>query len=165
MLSLSGLSSIALTTLSVEYRVWCCSVTQSCLTLCHPMDCSLPALSVRHHLPEFAQVHVHCIGHDIQPSNPLIPSFPSPLYLSSIRDFSNESAVHIRWSKYWSFSFSISPSTEYLGLISFQIDWYDLFAVQRTHQSLLQHHSSKASILGVLPLWSSSHNCTWPLRP
>ena len=138
MLFLSGLSSIALTTLSIEYRVCCCSVTQSCLTLCHPMDCSLPALSVHRlpalsvhlHLPQFAQVHVHCIGHDIQPSNPLIPSFLSPLNLSSIRDFSNESAVCIRWSKYWSFSFSISPSSEYSGLISLKIDWFDLLAVQ-----------------------------------
>ena len=117
------------------------------------MDCSLPAFSVRHHLSEFAQVHVHCIGHDIQPSNPLIPSFLSPLNLSSIRDFANESAVCIRWSKYWSFSFSISPSNEYSGLISLKIVWFDLLAVQRTLRSLFQHHSLEAWILALWLYW------------
>ena len=87
-----------------------------------------------------------CSTHDtIQPSHPL--SSPSPSVFSSIRVFSNESVLRIRWPKYWSFSFSISPSNEYLGLISFKIDWFDLFVVQGTLKSLLQHHSSKASVL------------------
>ena len=124
---------------------YCCSVAQSCLPLCNPMDCSTPGLSVLHHLLKFAQVHVHCIGDAIQPSHhlwcPLLPSV-----FTSIRNFS-ESAALIRWPKYWSFSFSISPFNKYSGLISLNIDWFDLLAVQRTLRSLLQHHSSKASIL------------------
>ena len=85
----------------------------------------------------------------VMPSNHLILSSPSPpaFYLSSIRVFSNESALRSRWPKYWHFSFSISPSNEYSGLISFRMDWLDLLAVQETPKSLLQHHSSKASIL------------------
>ena len=98
-------------------------------------------------LPELAQTHVHLAGDAIQPSHPL--SFPSPtaFNLSSTRVFSNESPLHIRWPKYWSFSFNTSPSNEHLGLISFRVDWLDLLAVQGTPRSLLQHHSSKASIL------------------
>ena len=119
----------------------CCSVAQFCLTFCDPMDCSMPGLSVPHHIPEFAQVHVYWICDTIQPSCPLsLPSLPS------IRIFSNESAFHIRWRKYWSFSFNTSPSNEYSGLISFRMDWLDLFTFQGTLKSL-QHHSSKASIL------------------
>ena len=110
------------------------------------MDCSLPCLCVTHYLPESAQVYVHCIGDAIQPSHPLMPS-SSALSLPSIRDFSNESAVHIRWPKYWSLSFSISPPNKYSGLISLKIDWFDLLAIQGALGSLLQHHSSKASIL------------------
>ena len=133
----------------------CCSVAQSCPTLWNPMDCRTPGLPVPHHLPKFAQVHVHCIGDTIQPSDPLMPSslilwcplLVLPSIFPSIRDFSNESSVHIRWPKYWSFIFSISPSSECSGLISLKIDWFDLLAVQRTFSSLLQHHSSKASIL------------------
>ena len=89
-----------------------------------PMDCSTPGFSVPHHLPKFAQVHVHCIGDAVQPSHPLTSSSPSALSLSqiSIRDFSNESAVRVRWPKYRSFSFSSSPSNEYSGLISLRID-------------------------------------------
>ena len=124
-------------------------VTQSCLTHCDPMNCSMPGLSVHHQLPEFTQTHVHWVRDAIQPSHPL--SSPSPpalnLSLPSIRVFSNESALRIRWLKYWSFSFSISPSNEYTGLISFRMDWLDLLAGQGTLKSLLQHHSSKASIL------------------
>ena len=109
------------------------------------MDYSTPGFPVLHHLLEFAQTHVHWFGDAIQPSHPL-PS-PSPAFnLSSIRVFSNELALHSRWPKYWSFSFSISPSNEYSGLISFRIDWFDLLAVQGTLKSLLQHHNSKASI-------------------
>ena len=123
----------------------CCSVTQSYLTLCDPMDCSTPGLPVPHHLPKFAQVHVHCIGDAIQPSQPLMPSSLASIF-PSIRDLSNESAVHIRWPKYCSFNFSISLCNEYSGLISLKIDWFDLLAVQGTLRSLLQHHSSKASV-------------------
>ena len=125
----------------------CCSVTQSCPTLCDPMDCSMPGFPVLHRLQELAQTHVHSVSDAIQPSHPL--SFPSllPSIFPSIRVFSNESALHIRWPKYWSFKFNISLSNEYLGLISFRMDWLDLLAVQGTLKSLLQHHSLKASIL------------------
>ena len=111
------------------------------------MDCSTPGLPVHHQIPEFTQTHVHHIGDAIQPSHPLSPpSTPAP-NPSQHRVFSNESALHIRWPKYWSFSFSISPSNEHPGLISFRIDWLDLLAVQGILESLLQHHSSKAPIL------------------
>ena len=98
-------------------------------------------------IPKFAQVHVHFISDAIHPSHPLIPSSPLPSISPSIRDFSNESSFHIRCPKYWSFSFSISPSIEYSGLISLTIDWLDLLALQGTFRSLPQHHSLKASIL------------------
>ena len=123
---------------------YCSSVTKSCPTVCKPMDCSFPGLPILHHLLEPAQTHIHWVSDAIQPSHPL--SSPSSS-LPSIRVFFNESALHIRWPKYWSFSFSISPSNEYSGLISFRIGWFDLLAVQGTLRSLLQHHSSKASIL------------------
>ena len=113
--------------------------------LYNPKDCSTPGLPVPHHFPKFAQVHVHCIGDAIQPSHPLMPSFLLPSIVPSIRDFSNELSVCIRWPKYWSFSFSISPPNEYSGLISFQLDRFDLPAVQGTPRSLLQHHSLKAT--------------------
>ena len=123
------------------------SVAQSCPTLCDPMDHSTPGLTVHHQLPEFTQTHVH---ESVMPFNHLIlchPLFLLPSVFSSIRVFSNELGLHIQWPKYWSFSFSISPSNEYSGLIFFRIDWFDLLAVQRTLKSLLQHHSSKASII------------------
>ena len=122
------------------------SVVQLCPTLCDPMDCSMPGFPVYLQLPELAQTHINRVGDDIQPSHPLLSPSPA-VSLSSIRVFSNESALSIRWPKYWSFSFSISPSNQYSGLISFRMDWVDLFAVQGTLKSLLQHHSSKASIL------------------
>ena len=100
-----------------------------------------------HHLPEFTQTHVHQVGDAIQPSHPLLPPLLLPSIFPSIRVFSNESALHIRWPKYWSFNFNISPSNEHPGLISFRMDWLDLLAVQGTLKSPLQHHSSKASIL------------------
>ena len=101
--------------------------------------------TVHHQLPMLAQTHVHQIGDAIQPSHP--QSSPSPVFnLSSIRVFSKESVLRTRWPKYWSFSFSISPFNEYSGLISFRMDWLDLLAVQGTLKSLLQHHSSKASM-------------------
>ena len=111
------------------------------------MDCRIPGFPVLHRLPEFAEIHVHRVGDAIQPSHPLLSFFLLPSIFPSIRVFSNESVLYIRWPKYWSFSFSISPSNEYSGLISFRMDWLDLLAVQGTLQSLLQHHSSKASIL------------------
>ena len=111
------------------------------------MNRSMPGLPVHHQLPEFTQTHVHWVGDAIQPSHPLSsPSPPAPI-CPSIRVFSNESTLPMRWPKYWSFSFSIIPSNEHPGLISFRMDWLDLLAVQRTLKSLLQHHSSKASIV------------------
>ena len=117
------------------------SVAQSRPTLCDPMD-SMPGLPVHHQLPELAQTHVQTVSDTIQPFHPL--SSPShPIFnRSSIRVFSNESVLCIGWSEYWSFSFSISPSSEYSGLISLRINWLDLFAVQGTLKSLLQHHSA-----------------------
>ena len=102
-------------------------------------------------ISEFAQTHVHWVSDVIQPSHSLCPLL-LPSIFPSIRVFSNESAFPIRWPKYWSFSFSISPSNEYSGLISFRIDWFDLLAVQGTLKSLLQHHNSKISIFLVLNL-------------
>ena len=124
----------------------CCSVAQLDPTLCDPMDCSTPGFSVLHHLLEFAQTHVHWVGDAIQPSHPL-SSLLLPSIFSSIRVFSNESVLPFRWPKYWSFSFSISPSNKYSGLISFRMDWLDLPEGQGTLKTLLQHHSSTASIL------------------
>ena len=122
------------------------SVAQSCQTLCDPMNCSTPGLTVHHLLPEFTQTHVHRVGDAIQPSHPL--SHPSPASNpSQHQSFSNESTLCMRWPKYWSFRFNISPSNEHPGLISFRMDWLDLLAVQGTLKNLLQHHSSKASIL------------------
>ena len=121
------------------------SVAQSCPTLCDPMNHSPPGLPVHHHLPEFTQTHVHRVGDAFQPSHPL--SSPYPSIPPSIRVFSNESTLRMRWPKYWSFSFSIIPSKEIPGLIIFRMDWLDLLAVQGTLKSLLQHHRSKASIL------------------
>ena len=112
-----------------------------------PMNRSMPGLPVHHQLPEFTQTHVHRVSDAIQPSHPLSsPSPPAPIP-PSIRVFSNESPLCMRWPKYWSFSFSISSSNEHPPLISFRTDWLDLLAVQGTLKSLLQHHSSKALIL------------------
>ena len=123
------------------------SVAQSCPTLCDPMNRSTPGLPVHHQLPKFT--HLMSIE-SVMPSSHLIlcrPLLLLPPIPPSIRVFSNESTLCMRWPKYWSFSFSISPSNEYSGLISFGMDWFYLFAVQGTLKSLLQHHSSKASIL------------------
>ena len=124
------------------------SVAQPCLTLCDPMDpmdCSMPGLPVHYQLPEFTQTHVHWVGNAIQPSH--LSSTSSVFSLSQHQGlFQGVSSLHW-WPKYWSFTFSISPSNEYSGLISFRMDWLDLLEVQGTLKSLLQHHSSKASIL------------------
>ena len=129
------------------------SVPQLCLTLCDPVNHSMPGLPVHHQLPEFTQTHPI---ESVMPSSHLI--FCRPLLLlpptpPSIRVFSNESTLPMRWPKYWSFSFSISPSNEHPGLISFRMDWLDLFAVQGTLKSL-QHHSSKASIFQCSALFT-----------
>ena len=122
------------------------SFAQLCLTLCDPMDCSMLGFPVHHQLPEITLMSIE----SVMPSNHLIlcrPLLLPPSIFPSIRVFSNESALRIRWPKYWNFNFSISPSNEYSGLISFRIDRFNLLAVQGTLKSLLQHHSSKASIL------------------
>ena len=118
-----------------------CSIAKLCQTLWNPVDWSIPGFPVLHHLLELAQNHVYGVVDAIQPSHFLLLST-----LPSIRIFFDESVVCIRWPKYWNFSFSISPSNEYLGLISFRIDCIDLLAVQGTLKSLLQHHNSKVSI-------------------
>ena len=131
------------------------------------MNRSTPGLPVHHQLPEFTQTHVHQ-RESVMPSRHLIlcrPLLLLPPIPPSIRVFSCESALHIRWPKYWNFSFTIIPSNEHPGLISFRMDWLDLLAVQGTLKSLLQHHSSKPSIL-----WCSaffivhSHIHMWPLE-
>ena len=115
--------------------VVCCSVTKLCLTLCNSMDCSTPGLPVHHQLLEFTRNHVHQVSDAIQSSHPLSSPSPPAFNLSQNQVFSNESVLHIRWPKYWSFRFNISPSNEYSGLISFRMDWLDLLAVQETLKS------------------------------
>ena len=123
------------------------SVAQSSMTLSDPMDHSMPSLPVYHQLLEFTQTHVHWLSDAIQPSHPLLSPSPPDFNLSQHQGlFKWVSSLH-QVAKYWSFSFNISPSSEYSGLISFWMDWLDLLAVQGTLKSLLQHHSSKASIL------------------
>ena len=123
------------------------SKSLSRVRLCDPMDCSTSDFPAHHQLLEFTQTHVHWVSDAIQPSHLLLSPSPPALNLSSIKVFSNKSALRLRWPKYWSFSFNISPSNEHPGLVSFRMDWLDLLAVQGTLKSLLQHHSSKASIL------------------
>ena len=135
---------------SVQFR----SFAQSCPTLCNPMDCSTPGFPAHHQLLELTQIPVHRVG---DASNHFILCHPLlllPAVFPSIRVFSNESVLHIRWPKYWSFSFSINPSNEYSGLISFRIDWFGLLAVQGTLKSLLQHHSSKYQFFSAQFLYS-----------
>ena len=115
------------------------------------MNLSTPGLPVHHQLPEFTKTHIHRVSDAIQPSHPFLvpflsPSPPAPIP-PSIRVFSNESTLRMKWPKYWSFGFNIDPSNEHPGRISFRMNWLDLLAVQGTLKSLLQHHSSKASIL------------------
>ena len=141
--------------LDMMLRVLAALSVQSCPTLCDPMNCSTPGLPVHYQLPEFTQTHVHRVSDAIQLSHPL-SSRLLPLISPSIRVFSNE------WPKYWSFSFSIIPSKEHLGLISFRMDWLDLLAVQGTLKSLLQHHSSKASILRRSAFFTVQHSLDGP---
>ena len=112
------------------------------------MNCTMPGLPVHHQLLEFTQTHVRRVSDAIQPSHPL--SSPSPPAPNPSHPFSNESTLHMRWPKYWSFSFSIIPSKEIPGLISFRMDWLDLLAVQGTLKSLLQHHSSKVLLVKAM---------------
>ena len=128
------------------------------------MNCSTPVSSVLHHLMEFAQTHAHWVSDAIQPSHPLPP--PSVAFsLSQHQGLSQESALHIYWSKYLSFSYSNSPSNKYSGLVSFRVDWVDLLVVQGTLRSLLQHPNCKASVL-----WHSAFfmfqlsQCAWLLE-
>ena len=123
------------------------SFDQSCPTLCDPTDCSMPGFPVHHQILELAQIHVHWVSDSIQSSHPPSSLFLLPSIFPSMMVFSSESVVCIRWPKYWSFSFSINHSNEYSGLIFFRMDWLDLLAVQGTLNSLLQHHSSNASII------------------
>ena len=129
------------------FQICCCSIAQSCPTVHDPMDCSTSGFPVFHHLMSFAQTHVHWVGDAIQPSHLChLLQYPHSIF-PNIRVFSKESALHMRWPKYWSFSFSISLSNEHSGLISFRMDWLDLLALQGTLKSLLQYHNLKASIL------------------
>ena len=123
------------------------SVTQSCPTICKPHGLQHARLPFPSPTPRITQTHVHQVNDAINHLILCCPLLLPPSIFPSIRVFSNESVLHIRWPKYWSFSFSISPSNEYSGLISFRMDWLDLLAVQGTLRSLLQHHSPKASIL------------------
>ena len=141
----------------------CCLVSRLCPILCNPVDCSMPGFTVLHYLPEFAQIH-YWVGDAVEPFHSLLLSSLLCLqFFPSIRVFSNELALFIRWPKYWSFSFIISLSNECSGLISFRIDWFDL-AVQGTLKSLLQHHNSKHQFFSTqLSLQSNSHIHTWLL--
>ena len=126
------------------------SVQFSCSVMSHslwPIDCSTSGFPVHHQLPEPAQTHVHQVGDAFQPSHPLPYPSPPTFNLSQHQGLFKWVSSYIRWPRYWSFSFSISPTNEYSGLISFRIDWLYLLAVKGTLKTLLQHHSSKASIL------------------
>ena len=152
-----------ITTLYTQHLFAILSLVQSCPTLCDPMNCSTPGFPVHHQLPELAQTHLHQVGDAISALSHLIlyhPLLLLPSIFPSIRVFSSESALCIRWPKYWSFSCNVSPSNEYSGLIFFRIDWFDFLAVQ-TFKSLLQHHSLKASILqpsAFCPTLTSIHD-------
>ena len=132
------------------------SVTHSCPTFCNPIDCSMTGFPIYHQLPEFSQTYIHQVGDAIQPSICCCLLLRLP---GGIRVFSSESVLCIRRPEDWSFSFSISPSNEYSGLISFSMDRLDLLAVQGTLKSLLQYHSSKASILQCLAFFMQSTSC------
>ena len=123
------------------------SVAQSCPILCDPIWTAMPCLPGHHQLPEPTQTHVHCVGDAIQSSHTLSPDSPHAFNLSQHQGFFQMSQfLHIRWPKDWSFSFSISPSNEYSGLISFRIDWLDLLAVQGTLKSLLPSRTTNCHV-------------------
>ena len=143
------------------FSVQLSSVAQLCLTLWDPIDYSMPAFPVHHQLPELAQTHVHRAGDAIQPSHflpsPSLPAFIFP----SIRVFSNESVLPIRWSNCWTYSFSISPSNGYSRLICFRIDWFDLLEVQESSPT---SQFKSINSLVMFSLWSNSHIYTWLLE-
>ena len=142
-----------------------CSVAELCLTLCNPMNCSTPIFPVLHYLPEFAQTHIHWISDTIQPSHPVSPLLLLPSIFPSIRVFSNESVLCIRWPKYWSFSFSISSYNEYSGLISFRTDSFDLLAVQGLSTVFFNTTIRKHRFFSSQPvLWFNSYFHTWLLE-
>ena len=155
-------SSLKLLTSTFHSVQFSCSV---CPTLCDPMNHSTPGLPVHLQLPEFTQTHVHWVHDAIQPSHPLSSLFPPALNRSQHQSLFQWVNSSHEGPKYWSFSFSIIPSKEIPGLISFRMDWFDLLAVQGTLKSLLQHHSSKASVLQCSAfLWSNSHLRAWLLE-
>ena len=129
------------------YVTYCCSVTQSCMTLCDLRDCSTPGFSVSHHLPELAQTHVHWVGDAIQSSHPLSSPSPPAFNLSQDQGLFKWVSCPYHVAQLLEFWLQHQSSNEHPGLISFRMDWLDLLAVQGTRKSLLQHHSSKASIL------------------
>ena len=154
---------VASLTCSWVFNTWRCllpqfsSVTQSCPTLCDPMDCSMPGFPLHHQLLELLKL---MSIEPVMPSNHLIlccPLLLLPSIIPSIRVFSNESVLHIRWPKYWSFSFNISPSNEHPGLLCSRMDWLDVLAVQVTLKSLLQHHGSNASIFRYSAFFYPTH--------
>ena len=143
----------------------CCSVIKLCLTLCSPMYCSTPGFPVPHYLLDFAQFHACWVGYDIQPSHPLWSLLFLPSTFPSIRVFSSKLALCIRWTKYWSFSFSISPSNEYSGLISFR--WTGLISLQSKGLSRVFSSTTiwKHQCFSAQPsLWSNCHIHTWLLK-
>ena len=150
----SAFSPISTLVVQSLRRVW----------LCSPVDYCTSGSSVFQCLPEFAQIHVHWVSDAIQPSHPLSSPSPLPSIIPSIRVFTNESVLRMRWSKYWSFSFSVSPSNKYSGLISFRMDWFDLLAVQGTLKSLFQHHNLKASVRLINIIHCSCQGTDYVLR-
>ena len=126
------------------------SVTQSCPTLCDPMDCSTPGFSIHHQLPDLTQTHIHQVGDAIQPPHPLSSTSPPAFNLSQHQGLSNESVFLIRWPKYWNSSFSIIPSSEYSGLIFFRMDWLYLLAVSQESSPAPQFKSINSSLLSFL---------------
>ena len=150
----------------LSQNVSCCSVTQLCPTLCYPMDWSTPVFPVLHHLLEFAQTSVLWVSDTVQWSHPLLPPPPPAFNFSQHQGFfSNESPGHIRWSKCWSFSFSISPSSEYSELISFTIDWFDLLQSKGLSRIFSNTTVQKHQFFSAQPsLCSNSHIHTWLLE-
>ena len=150
---LSVLTVVTSFLISLRIIICCCSVAKLCLTLLNPMDCSTWGFPVLHYLLEFAQIHVHSVSDAIQPSHLCPPLLLPPSVFPSVRVFSSESVLHIRWPKYWNFSFSISPSSEYSGPISFRMDWFDLLTVPGTRQEsspTVQFQSINCSVLSLL---------------
>ena len=149
----------------ISHSVQFSSVTQLCPTLCNPMDCSIPGFPVHHQLPELVQTHVHQVSDAIQPSHPLSSPSLLPSIFPSIRVFSKESVLHMRWPEYWSFSFSICPSNEYSGLISFRVDWLELLLSKGLSRSFSSTTVWKHQFFcAQSSLCSNSYICTWLLE-